>query len=117
MLARNLIVNELKAAEPGHLHYLLNFFDNVCYRPGAITAIVKHGDFTEGAAVRASAAGLNRHGFDHVPIQLQQLMAGARQVFEIVQFIRTVCLLELAIPPILQQSSPHQVGLALGRGC
>src|SRR5208283_3179492 len=113
VLAGDLIVDELKALEAGSLDDLLYLLDDVLDRPRPIRAVVEDRNLAERASIRASTACLHRHRLEQVAIELEQLVARARQVLQIVQLVGLVNVLELAVAPILQKFGPHQVGLAL----
>ena len=113
VLAGDLIVDELEAAEAGDPDDLLDLLDDVADRARAIAALVEDRNLAERASIGASAAGLHRHRLEQVAIELEQLMARARQVLQVVNLVGLVDLLQLAVAPVLQQLGPHQVGLAL----
>ena len=102
-----------KRLKPVIFDDLLDLFDDVLDRPRAIRALVEDRDLAERASIRASAARLHRHRLEQVAIELEQLVARARQILQIVNLVGFVDLLELAVAPVLQQLGPHQVGLAL----
>src|SRR5260370_23919962 len=79
VLAGYLVVDKLEAAKAGYLNSLLDLFDDVLDRAGAIAAVVEDGNLTEGASVGTSAARLDRHGLEQIAVELQQFMAGTRQ--------------------------------------
>src|SRR6266851_831502 len=109
VLAGYLVVDELEAAKAGYLDSLLDLFDDVFDRAGAIAAVVEHGNLTERASVGTSAAGLDRHGLEQVAVEPQQFMAGTGQVLQVVQLVGAIGLLEFAVLPVAQERVPSAV--------
>src|ERR1700683_1187358 len=95
VLAGYLVVDKLEAAKAGDRDDLLDLLDDILDRARAIAAAIEDRNLAERASIGASAARLYRHRLEKVFIELEQLVAGARQILEVVQLVRLVNLLEL----------------------
>src|SRR5579875_230429 len=79
VLSCYLVVDELEAADAGDFNLLLDLFYDVTNWSCPVGAIVKHRYFAKRATVGTSASRLDRQGLKQIAIELEQLMARARQ--------------------------------------